>query len=401
MRAEAVAAADDDGSGTAALLEGGAHVEVEGLAEGAGLFGAVEDGDGGAGGRDGAQQVLGGEGTEEVHLHEAEALAFFVEVLDGLFDDFAGGAHADDDAVGFGIAHVLEDVVGTAGDGGHFLHVGFDDFGHVVMELVGGLDALEVDVGVLGRAAQSRMVGIHAAFAELGDLVPGNQLADVFVVDDFDFLDFVGGAEAVEEVQDRHAGLEGGQVGDEGQIHAFLHGTGAQHGEAGLATGHDVLVVAEDGEGLGGQGAGGNMEDAGQELAGNLVHVRDHEQQALGGREGAGQGAGGEHAVDSASGAGLGLHLANGDSLAHEVFDALGSHFIDDFAHDRGRRDGVDSCGVGQRVGNPCGCVVAVHGFHLGHVYLLKGAEKKRACLAGRLPAAPKKKGEKRHALPW
>ena len=49
---------------------------------------------------------------------------------------------------------------------------------------------------------------------------------------------------------------------------------------------------------------------AGQLLAGDLVHVGDHQQQALGGGVGGGQGAGGQRAVHRAGGAGLGLHLA-------------------------------------------------------------------------------------------
>ena len=66
-----------------------------------------------------------------------------------------------------------------------------------------------------------------------------------------------------------------------GQVHHLLHGAFGQHGEARLAYGHHVLVVAKDGEGVRGQGTCGNVEDAGQELTRDLVHVRDHEQQSL------------------------------------------------------------------------------------------------------------------------
>ena len=154
------------------------------------------------------------------------------------------------------------------------------------MEGIAGLDVLEVDVGVLGSAADIGMAGAHCTFAEVGNGLVGGDFLDVLVIDDFDFLDFVRGPEAVEEVEDRNAGLNGGKVGNQGQIHAFLDRTGAEHGEAGLPAGHDVLVVAEDGQCVAGQGTGGNMEDAGQKLAGDLVHVGDHQEQALGGRVG-------------------------------------------------------------------------------------------------------------------
>ncbi len=63
----------------------------------------------------------------------------------------------------------------------------------------------------------------------------------------------------------------------------------AEHGEAGLAGAHDVAVVAEDAEGMGGDGAGGDVDDGRGELAGDLVHVGEHEQQALRGGEGGGE----------------------------------------------------------------------------------------------------------------
>ena len=66
----------------------------------------------------------------------------------------------------------------------------------------------------------------------------------------------------------------------------------------GLAAGHDVGVVAEDREGVGGDGAGGHVHAEGGQLARDLVHVRDHQEQALRGGEGRGQGARLERAVD-------------------------------------------------------------------------------------------------------
>jgi hypothetical protein len=62
----------------------------------------------------------------------------------------------------------------------------------------------------------------------------------------FNLLHFVGGAEAVEEVQEGDARLQGGGLGDQGEVHDFLDVVGAEHGPAGGAAGHDVGVVAED-----------------------------------------------------------------------------------------------------------------------------------------------------------
>jgi len=62
-------------------------------------------------------------------------------------------------------------------------------------------------------------------------------------------------------------------------------------------------------EGVGGQGARRNMEGGGGKLPGNLIHVRNHEQQTLGRGEGSGQRSGLERAMDGAGGAAFTLHL--------------------------------------------------------------------------------------------
>ncbi len=372
LGAQAVAAADNLGRGADALfLEHGADVKVQGLAKGAGFLGAVKHSDFATGGGQGLEEVLGGEGTVQVDAHQADFFALGNEVLHGFFDDFAGRAHADDDAVGIGSTGVLEKMMPAACDFSHLFHVCFHDGRNVIMEGIAGLDVLEVNVGVLGGAADVGMAGAHCTFAEIGNGFVGGDFLDVLVVDDFDFLDFVRSPEAVEEVEDGNAGLKGGKVGNQGQIHTFLDRTGAEHGEAGLPAGHNVLVVTEDGQGMAGQGTGGNMEDAGQKLAGDLVHVGDHQEQALGGSVGGSQRACCQHAVHGTGGAGFGLHFADFDLLAKDVFGAFGCHLIDNFAHNRRRGNGIDGCGFGHGIRNPCGCVIAVHGLHFSHVFLL------------------------------
>ena len=93
-------------------------------------------------------------------------------------------------------------------------------------------------------------------------------------------LHLMGGTEAVEEVQERHAALDGGQVRDGGQVHDLLDVALGEHGEAGLAAGHDVGVVAEDVQ-RAWKRYGPRHGTPRQLLGCDLVHVGDHEQQAL------------------------------------------------------------------------------------------------------------------------
>ena len=93
---------------------------------------------------------------------------------------------------------------------------------------------LEEDIAVLVGAAHHGALGVEGAGAEVLNGLPVHHLGQVVVIPDGDLLDLVGGAEAVEEVQEGHAALDGGQVGHGGQVHDLLHIALGQHGEAGL-----------------------------------------------------------------------------------------------------------------------------------------------------------------------
>ena len=212
--------------------------------------------------------------------------------------------------------------------------------------------------------------GAEAAGAVGAHELVGDHLAHHVVGELLDLGDLVGGAEAVEEVEEGHAGLEGGGVGDEGDVHGLLDVVGGEEGPAGHAGRHDVLVVAVDREGVGGDGAGRDVEDGRGALAGDLVHVRDHEEEALGGGEGRREGSRGEGPVHGAGGSGLGLEL---DDLGHgapDVLAALGGELVGEFAHVRGGGDRVDGDHFAERVGYVGGGGVAVdhdHVLRIGH----------------------------------
>ena len=366
LGAQAVTAADD--LDAAALLGERSHdVQIQRLAQGAGLLGAVEHGDLLDGSRDGIHEALAVERTVQVHAHQTELLAHGVELVDSLGRNVAAGAHRHDHSLGIRRTDVVERLVRAAGDLADLVHDLLDDRRGGQVVLVRRLTALEVDVRVLRGAAQMRMLRVERTGAELLDLVPRHQLGDILVRDLVDLLDLVRGTEAVEEVQERHGALEGRQVRDERHVLSLLHGVGREHREAGLAASHDVGVVAEDGKRMVSQRTGAHMENARQQLAGDLVHVRDHQQQALGRGERRGQGAGLQRAVHSASGAGLGLHLRDADRLAEQVLTIMRSPIVRDFRH-RGRRgDRVDRCHVAERISDMADSSIAVYGHFLGH----------------------------------
>ena len=357
---QAVAAADNED--VVAALEEGFHVGEQGLSHGTGLLGAVQDGDAADALRENGEEVLLGERTIQVAGDETVLAAAACEVVDGFLDGFGDGTHGYDDVFGGGVTVVLEGTVTAAGEFGDFSHIAGHDVRNGVIALVAGFHGLEVNVTVLGGAAGDGGVRVQGALTELGKGLFRYHGLEFLFGKGFDLLDLVAGTETVEEVQERQAGLDGAQVSDGGQVLGFLDGTGGQHAETGLAAGHDVLVVTEDGEGVAGQGAGAHVEHGGQHFAGDLVHVGDHQEQTLGGGKGGSKSTSLEGTVHGTGGAGLALHLRYFHSLAPEVLFTVGGPLVDVFGHRRGRRDRIDSSMLAEQVGNVRGGIVTITG---------------------------------------
>ena len=241
-----------------------------------------------------------------------------------------------------------------------------DDAGDGEVIFVGCLSVLEIDVGVLRRARLMRMFGVEGTRAETLDVVEIHQALDLVIVDDVDLTHFVRGPEPVKEIDKGDGRFEGGEVCDKAQVHDLLHGVGRQHRKARLTARHDVCMVAENAECVGCKRARRNVEHAGEQLARDLVHVRDHEQQALARGERRGHRARGKRTVHRARGTRFGLHLDDLQHVAQDVFPALPRPFVTVFRHGRGGRDGVDRRNVGKRIRymRRCGVTVDCHLFH-------------------------------------
>ena len=343
--------------------QGGADVLIQRLAEGAGLLGAVERREDLAALRDRAEEVLEGEGTVQADLDQAYLLAALAEIVDDLLRALADRAHRHDHALCLRVAEVVEELVVAAGQSGHFFHVLLDHGGEGVVGGVGGLAVLEEDVVVLAAVADGRMLGVQRAVAELFQLIPVEHLAEVLIVEHVDLLDLVGGAEAVEEVLHGDMALDGREMRHRAEIHALLHAGGGELRPADLAAGHHVLVVAEDGDRLGRDGARGDMHDRRQQQARDAVHRRDHQHQALSGGVGRAESAGLQRALHGGAGAGLGLHFHELDRHAEKILLPLGGPLVDVVGHGAGRRDGVDRRDFGKGIACVRGGLVAVHGF--------------------------------------
>ncbi len=288
-----------------------------------------------------------------------------VEVVDDLLERIAEGAHADDDAVCVLGAIVVEQVIARAELRVDLVHVCLDDLGKLVVGRVAGLTMLEEDIAVLVCATGMRMLRVECVVTEALDSVHVEHVLEVVEVPHGDLLDLVGGAEAVEEVQERHATLDGSKVCHRSEVHDLLDIALGEHGKAGLAASHDIRVVAEDVQGMGRDRTGTDMEDCRQSLGSNLVHVRNHEEQALRCRVGGRQSTSAKGTVHGARSTCLRLHLDNLDRRAEDVLQALGRPLIDVVCHWAGRGDRVDARHLGERIRDPRSGLVAVHRLEL------------------------------------
>ena len=87
-----------------------------------------------------------------------------------------------------------------------------DGVGHDSGLDVRALLALEEHVRIHRRAPGGGVLRVQAVLAERRQLVIVHQLGQVVIVQRLDPLHLVGGAEAVEKVQEGMAGLDSGQV---------------------------------------------------------------------------------------------------------------------------------------------------------------------------------------------
>ena len=348
------------GSSRPGLLHRVHQIEVERFAAAARFLAAVENGDRPHAGRQGGHQALGAEGPKQPHLEHPHPLTSGAEGIHRFMGGFTARSHQHHHPLGGGIAVVIEQVVGAAGEGGEGVHRLLHQLRGGGVEAVHRFPRLERHILVLAGAPDHRLIGAEAA-APMGlQQRLRDQGPQVVIGDQLDRLDFVGGAEAIEEMQKGQARAQRGQAGDGGKIAGLLHRSRAEQGAAAAAGSHHIAVVAEDRQRARGEGAGGHMDHRGGEFTGDLVEVGDHQQQPLRRREGGGQRPRLQGTVHHTRHTGFALHLHHGRHRAPEVGPSGRRPAVGPFAHRRGGGDRVDRHHLVEPVGDPGHRLVAI-----------------------------------------
>ncbi len=297
------------------------------------------------------------------HLDQPNFLAARIQGFHSFLGSLRPGAHHDENPLRIRRPDIVKQPIRPPDHFGKLVHLGLHLVGTAVVKRVRGFTDLEEHVGILRRAAQDRVVGRQRPLAVFENALHVDERPQVVFGQHFDFVHFVRSAEAVEEMQEGNSRLERGRVRNQSQVHGFLHGIRAQHRPAGGATEHDVAVIAKDGERVRGQGTGGHVKSRRRQLAGNFVHVRDHQEKALRCRERGRQRPGLQSSVHRAGRAAFALHLRHMGDGAPDIGHILRGPLIRPLAH-RGRRsDGIDGDDLVQAIGNVRHRLIGVHGL--------------------------------------
>ena len=212
---------------------------------------------------------------------QTDLFTLCIEVFGNLLRRLADRAHRDDDAICIGCTIVVEEMVLTARDLRHLRHCLFNELRNGIVVTVDRLASLEIDVGVLCRTAYRRMIRVECTTAELINRIPVKNLRKIGIVHNLDLLNLVRGTETVKEVNERNAPLDRNEMRNRSEIHDLLHARLCEHSDTRLACRHDVLMVTENVQRGCCDCTCADMEHARQELARDLIHIRNHEQKPL------------------------------------------------------------------------------------------------------------------------
>ena len=169
----------------------------------------------------------------------------------------------------------------AAGNLGDFAQIVLYYVWYGIVVGVASLTVCEECLWVLGCTTCYRTLRREGAVAEVLHIGLVNQRTDVLNVHDLYLVILVRGTETIKEIDERNVGLQRCQMRNGCKVHNLLDRARAEHCETCLTASVNVLMVAEDTQRVRGQRTCRHVEHARQQLTGNLVHVRNHEQQSL------------------------------------------------------------------------------------------------------------------------
>ena len=169
------------------------------------------------------KEMRGRKRAIQPHLQHTDFLAARGQRFDGLARSLGAGTHQNENAFGVGRALIFEQLVVPPGQRRKAGHRAVDDSRHLGVERADRLSRLEEGVGVLRRAPDERVFGVERAGAMGADQVVRDHRPNAGIGNQVQRVEFVRGAKAVEEMQERNPCFQGRGLGDQRGVMGFLH----------------------------------------------------------------------------------------------------------------------------------------------------------------------------------
>ena len=256
-------------------------------------------------------------------FYQSNFFALSSEVVDDFFDRVAKRPHAHNYACRISGAVVIEKTVIGVQFCIDARHATLDRGREVVVYGIYGFSVLEINVRILVGSPHVRMLRIERGGAKTLKRLEIVHVFEICVVPDCDFLHFVRGPKSIKEIDERYLPLKRGHVRNRSEIHDFLRIGLGEHSKTRLPTGHDIGMIAKNTKSVRSDGTRSYVKDARELLGRNLIHVGNHEQQALRSGIRCSQGARAKSTVNGAGSACFRLHLDDTYTRAKHIFLAL------------------------------------------------------------------------------
>ena len=182
LRGQTVASSDDTHIAASRLVQCVDAIQVERLARAARLFGAIEHRDRLDARRESFGESLHVKRPIQPHLEHADFLSARRQIIDRLVRRIAARAHQHNHALGVRRAVVIEKPVSSSRQLGEAVHGALHEIGTCRVEGIHRLARLEINVRVLSRAAQYRMIRRERPRAVLANAFLIDHLTQHFVM---------------------------------------------------------------------------------------------------------------------------------------------------------------------------------------------------------------------------
>ena len=143
-----------------------------------------------------------------MNFQQAQFGAVGIQIVNGFFNGFGAGTHNNDNLFGISRADVINNMILAAADFSELVHFFLNDAFNFFVEGVGSFAALEEDVRVLSCTADDRRFRTQSMFSVERVVNAFEHGAQIVVGKQFDFFDFMRGAETVKEMHERNTAAQ-------------------------------------------------------------------------------------------------------------------------------------------------------------------------------------------------